>query len=162
MKRLLVALFAVLLLCSCGAKYEPFAYQNGDIVAKCEVNDKYIINVEKAGGERLLYISEPSELSYISFKYEGGECIARCDEMEIPLSEGAMDGIVALCLMLDLSEEDIISTTASVDSSRIEVCSGDVCYLVDYNKDSLPSHISISSDSLSIEVEILELITKSK
>lgn len=162
MKRLFVALFTILLLCSCGAKYEPFAYQDGDIVAKCRVNDKYIIKVEKVEGERLLYISEPSELSYISFKYEGGECVARCDDMEIPLSEGASDGIVALCLMFDLSERDIVSTTASVDSSRIEVCSGDICYLVDYDKDSLPSHISISSDSLSIDVEILELSAKSK
>lgn len=158
MKRIFLIVLLALIFVSCGSKYEPLAYQEGDVSALCRVNGEYDIKIEKREGERVLSISEPSALSSVSFIINNEECVAISDGTKIPLERDKMTGIVALCSIFDLDME-CLSSSSIDDNGDSTLCfvKDEIAYLVSYGQDNLPKHIQISAPSFTHEVEILEL-----
>lgn len=157
MRKICVLFLFALLLFSCGQKFDLLKYQNGDISARCLVNDEYVINVKKSDGLRSLSIIEPSELDTISFELENGECVAICDGAKIPLDISKLDGIVAMCSIFDLDEGAISSTLVEENGTVVSFSQNDLLYSVSYGKDSLPTKIDISGDGFVLSLKILEI-----
>ena len=156
MKRLLIILGFALILLSCAPKGDILDYQNGSVIAECIINDKYSANIIKKEDFRALELTDGA-LSGISFVRDNGAWSARIDEIEIPIDESDLNGIVALTSIFDLSESAI--TTAEVDGGAGVICfdMNGTSYTVTYNEQSLPEHITINGDGFSLELKIISI-----
>ncbi|MBO5374518.1 MAG: hypothetical protein J6A54_03605 [Clostridia bacterium] len=157
MKRIFVLLILMLALFSCAERYELLSYQEGDISAKCSLNDKYIINVEKSADERVLKILEPCELEGVEFRCTSEGCVAICDDIEIPIDRALLNGVVAICSIFDLDESAIQASIADEDEASVSFLMDDISYTVTYGDDCLPSLIEISTDGFSHILRVLEI-----
>ncbi len=158
MKKICLLFVFVFMLFSCGEKFDLLEYQEGNVVAKCLVNDEYIIKVEKTENLRTLSIIEPIELETISFEFADGECVAICEGTKIPLNNSKLGGIVALCSIFDLNEGAISSSLVEENGTTVSFSMQGISYAVSYGQNNLPTQIDISGDGFVLNVKILEII----
>ena len=152
MKRILFILALVtLLFMSCGSEYDILSYQENEIVAECQVNEKFDLEIKKTGGCVQICVISPENLGGTVFEISKESSFVIKDELKIPLDNESIDGIYALSQIFSLSEEAI---TTATNGGVITFDTGSGVYTVTYGENNLPHHIEISGDSFSYFVEI--------
>ena len=154
--RIFATLFLVIicLFSSCSDRYGILDYQNGDIVAVCEINGKYTVNIIKEGNVRTLQTLSPSEVAGVSFVFDP-ECTVTYDGLELKLSRDEVKGVAALCSVFDL-DEGMIGAIGGTETDTVSFNSDTICYTVTYNSLSLPERIMISGD-FDFDIRVLSI-----
>ena len=160
MKKTAVLLLLFILLwlaCSCKAKVDYLSYQENELTVHCTVNGKYKIAIHKQGSCSKIEISEPNELSSVSFEIYENEAYAISSDVKIPLELSALKGICALVGAFSL-EKETQGAVKDEDGKSIVTFNTDAgCYVITYDKSLLPTHIEISSDSYYYDVVVDEV-----
>ena len=152
MKRILFILALVtLLFMSCGSEYDILSYQENEIVAECQVNEKFDLEIKKAGGCVRISVISPEKLKGTVFEISKESSFVIKEELKIPLENESIDGIYALSQIFSLSEEAITTATSE---GVISFDTDHGLYTVTYGENNLPYQIEISGDSFSYFVEV--------
>ena len=153
-KAFLLLLFITVMLSSCSQRNDLLYYQNSVFYAECTLNGEYKITILKSDGEYEIGFTEPTELSHILFKI-GKEPYVLCDNGDkIPLPSDKIDGIYAICGMLELSEDYMTNAVpADGECAVYSFLKGDILYEITYNKHSLPIRAEITSSELYYEIK---------
>lgn len=154
----LILLLAMILLgCSCKGEVNYLSYQENEITVHCTVNEKYKIAIHKQGSCSKIEISEPSELSSVSFEIYENEAYAISSDVKIPLDLSSVKGICALVGAFSLEKESQGTVKDEGEKSIVTFNTDAGCYVITYDRDLLPSHIEISSDSYYYDVVVDEV-----
>lgn len=152
MKRILFILALVaLLFVSCGNEYDILSYQENEITAECQVNEKFDLEIKKAGGCVRICVISPENLGGTVFEISKESSFVIKDEMKIPLDNENIRGIYALSQIFSLSEEAITTATSE---GVITFDTDHVLYTVTYGENNLPELITISGDVFEYSVKI--------
>ncbi len=152
MKRILFILALVtLLFMSCGNEYDILSYQENEIVAECQVNEKFDLEIKKAGGCVRICVISPENLGGTVFEIRKEGSFVIKDELKIPLDNESICGIYALSQIFSLNEEAITTATSE---GVISFDTDHGLYTVTYGENNLPELITISGDVFEYSVKI--------
>ena len=152
MKRILFILALVaLLFMSCGNEYDILSYQENEIAAECQVNEKFDLEIKKAGGCVRICVISPENLGGTVFEITEKSSFVVKNELKIPLNNDDICGIYALSQIFSLSEEAITTATSE---GVITVDTDHGLYTVTYGENNLPELITISGDVFEYSVKI--------
>ena len=159
----LIFVFALLILILTGCdnrKYNILNYQDKSIVAKCTVNEKYSLTVEKENSTYRIKIDEPKKLRGVEFEIGDEYALVKTDTVKIEIDKSKIKGICALSQMFSLSESALTSTTEKGQESTLTFENTLGCYTVTVGKNSMPKHITIFSPAYSYEITVDEISVK--
>ena len=161
MKRLFFILlfFGCLCFLSCQRDYALLDYQNGNLVARCRVNEKYTVEIDKTESGCTLTVLEPKNASGITFTV-GERVFVSYDGTEIEMEKGDLGGICALAGIFYQNKDSLVSATQKGEGSELTFQSDGCVYQITLGKGSLPKTVYVASQSFRYEVEILSIELK--
>ncbi len=146
-----LALLSLFFIISCKQEYGILDYQDNNIEAECEINQKYKVVIIKNGGTLSLEIREPLSLCGVKFQIADGKASIIKNELKIPISKESLRGICALTNIFSLDEGTI---TTATENNIISFENEYGIYRVLYGESSLPQKIEISGDGYDYAVTI--------
>ncbi|MBQ7907009.1 MAG: hypothetical protein IJ309_03440 [Clostridia bacterium] len=149
MKRLiLILLVLVFVLSSCDRPtYGILEYQDRNIEAQCQINEKFKCILEKKEGELTLKILEPTELNTVSFVINDNGALAISKDIKIPLEKESIDGIYALVTVLCLNETELSSAREGENGDAVLTFLNERGqYTLQIGKNQMPKSAEITGD----------------
>lgn len=162
MKRLFLILlfFSAFLLFSCGAEYGILDYQSKNIVAECQINGKYRVELKKEDSTCLITILEPKEAYGITFEIYEDIAYVSTGDVRIEMNKGDIKGICAIGEMFSQSEECLTSATEQGKGSVLTFQKEECTYQITLGEHSVPKNIKILSEAFEYNVDILSIELK--
>ena len=162
MKKLIFVLsLLILILTGCdNRKYNILSYQDKSIAAKCTVNEKYSLTVEKADGVYRVKIDKPANLCGVEFEIGEGYATVKTDTVKIDIEKSKIQGICAISQIFSLEEGALTGATEKGDDAVLTFENTLGSYTLTLGKNSMPKHITISSSSYSYEITVDEISIK--
>ena len=160
MKRALALLLFILcfFLASCGEnKYGILPFEGKCVYARCEINGKFTVTVEKNHTGCCLKVISPSEISGLEFHFsEEGDYIIS-DSMKIPADRNSLSGIYAISSLFNIEEDAMTSAVSEDGCGSITFTSSFSEYLLIFDKKGYLTDAEITGDGFSYNVKILSM-----
>ena len=151
--------FGCLCFFSCHRDYDLLDYQNRNLVARCRINEKYTVEIDKTESGCILTVAEPENVSGITFTV-GEKLFVSYDGTEIEMAKDDLAGICALAGIFYQSEDGLVSATQKGEGSELTFQSDGCVYQITLGKSSLPKKVYVASQGFRYEVEILSIELK--